>query len=77
MAFDDDETPVSNRRTSENSLRLNSKTITAIGAILISLFGAGELRLKVGTMSDRLDRVERLVERMADEPKDPYARNTP
>lgn len=41
---------------------LDPKTIAAWTALIIALSGAVELRVKVGTMSDRLDRVEHLLE---------------
>lgn len=49
-------------------LKFDAKTIGAITALVVALSGAVELRVKVGTMSDRLDRIERIVE-------DRYARN--
>lgn len=42
--------------------KLDAKTITALTALVVALSGAVELRVKVGTMSDRLDRIERIVE---------------
>lgn len=39
------------------------KVIAAWTAMVMALSGAIELRVKVGTMSDRLDRVERILER--------------
>ncbi len=43
------------------------KVIAAWTAMVVALSGAIELRVKVGTMSDRLDRVERILEqRLAD-----------
>lgn len=44
------------------------KLIAAWTAMVVALSGAIELRVKVGTMSDRLDRVEKILE-------DRYARN--
>lgn len=45
----------------------SAKLIAAWTALAIALSGAIELRVKVGTMSDRLDRVERILEqRLAD-----------
>lgn len=46
----------------------SAKAIAAWTALVIALSGAVELRVKVGTMSDRLDRVEKILE-------DRYARN--
>lgn len=53
-------------------MTVNSKTITALAALVVALSGAVELRVKVGSMSDRLDRVERILMQEAQ-----YARNTP
>lgn len=55
------------------AFRLDAKTIGALVALVSALSGAIELRVKVGTMSDRLDRVERLVEQQVGAPKGPYA----
>lgn len=43
-------------------MKLDTKTIAALVALVSALSGAVELRVKVGTMSDRLDRIERIVE---------------
>jgi len=66
--------PPSAPRTSDNSLRLNSKTIMALVALVSALSGAVELRTKVGTISDRLDRVEHQLEQLVE---DRYARTDP
>lgn len=49
-------------------MKLDVKTITALVALVTALSGAIELRVKVGSMDDRLNRVERILE-------DRYARN--
>lgn len=64
--------PSSTPRTGENSMRLNSKTIMALVALVSALSGAVELRTKVGTISDRLDRVEHQLEQLVGERR--YAR---
>lgn len=40
----------------------SAKVIAAWTALVIALSGAIELRIKVGQMSERLDRVERILE---------------
>jgi hypothetical protein len=47
----------------------NVKLIAAWTALILALSGAIELRVKIGTVSDRLDRVERILEQR-------YASNT-
>lgn len=42
--------------------KLDAKSIAAWTALVLALSGAVELRVKVGTMSDRLDRVEQILE---------------
>jgi hypothetical protein len=42
--------------------KLDAKNIAAWTALVIALSGAVELRVKVGTISDRLDRVEKILE---------------
>lgn len=59
--------PRSESGTYVNLLPGNVKVIAAWTAMVVALSGAIELRVKVGTMSDRLDRVERILEqRLAD-----------
>lgn len=53
---------------------VDAKTITALVALVTALSGAVELRVKVGTMSDRLDRVEMRLNQLVEE-RTPYARN--
>lgn len=48
-------------------LRFDAKTITALVALVSALSGAIELRVKVGTMSERLDRVESQLQRLVEE----------
>lgn len=43
-------------------MNLDAKTIGAWTALVVALSGAIELRVKVGLMSDRLDRIERVLE---------------
>lgn len=45
-------------------LKLDAKTIAALVALVSALSGAVELRVKVGTMSERLDRVELRLEQL-------------
>lgn len=45
----------------------DAKTITALVALVSALSGAIELRVKVGTVSDRLDRVESQLQRLVEE----------
>lgn len=42
--------------------KLDAKSIAAWTALVIALSGAIELRTKVGSISDRLDRVEQILE---------------
>ncbi len=44
--------------------KLDAKTITALTALVAALSGAIELRVKVGTMVDRLDRVEQRLDQL-------------
>lgn len=54
-------------RGSAGGLRFDAKTITALVALVSALSGAIELRVKVGTMSERLDRVESQLQRLVEE----------
>jgi hypothetical protein len=41
-----------------------AKTVAAWTALVVALSGAIELRVKVGTISDRVDRIEKRLERI-------------
>lgn len=41
-----------------------AKTVAAWTALVVALSGAIELRVKVGTISDRVDRIEKRLERV-------------
>lgn len=42
--------------------RLDAKNIAAIAALVAALSGAVELRVQVGLLSSKVERIERLVE---------------
>lgn len=44
------------------TVRLDAKTIGAITALVLAITGAVELRVTVGTLSTRVERIERLLE---------------
>ena len=45
-------------------MKLDAKTITALVALVGALSGAVELRVQVGMMSSRLDRIEQRLDRI-------------
>lgn len=46
------------------ALKLDAKTITALVALVSALSGAVELRTKVGAIADRMDAVEKRLDRI-------------
>jgi hypothetical protein len=46
---------------------MDAKTLAAWTALVAALSGAVELRVQVGAMRDRLDRIEKLVDRVVEE----------
>lgn len=43
-------------------MKLDAKTIAALTALVVALTGAVELRVQVGLLSQKVERIERIVE---------------
>jgi hypothetical protein len=50
------------RRTRAGNVKLDAKTIAAVAALVTAIAGGVELRVQVGMLASKVDRIERIIE---------------